>query len=340
MGRPIASICIARPISSAFKEMGGNPSALFQQFGLKIADLEMPDATLGFRDYTSLLNQAAKELEDPHFGLLMGQKLEIRNYGAFGLRLFYSKTIGEGITFLSAFTPCIQQATEVKVRSLGHTNLLTLNFLGVDDLDLSLATEAQLTFYVRWIRQTHRSGWDPLKIYLRTPQPKSIDRLKRFFRAPILFDHEFDGLEFTNGTSNIPLTNHDPELCRVLENYLTKQSSSWPQWRDLTSVVISEIQEGLETNSAQIEKVAQRLGFSTRTLQRHLGANGIEFSSLVEDVRGRAAISLLEQEGKSISDISFTLGYADVSSFSRAFQRWHGISPRKYRRTIERKENP
>ncbi len=332
MRRPIANICIMHSASTVFKEMGGDAKALFQQLGLDISTLDSPDATISLRDYTSLLNLAAEELQDPHFGLQMGQRADVRKYGAFGLRLYYSKTIGEGIAFVSSFTRCIQQATLARVRSLGHTNLLTLDFLDADGQDLSLVTEAQLAFYVRWIRQTHRSGWDPLKVYLRRPQPQNINRLKQYFRAPILFDHEFDGLEFTNGTARTPLTNHDPDLCQILEDHLTKQSGKWPQWHNLKSVVTAEIKQGLEANTVQIEKVSEQLGYSTRTLQRRLKSQGIEYSGLVEDVRCCSALTMLEQGNKSISDISFSLGYADVSSFSRAFQRWQGISPNQHRK--------
>lgn len=338
MGRPIASICIIHPILAAVKEMGGDLDALIQHFGLDVSKLEVPDATIRLCEYISLLNLAAKEMQDPHFGLKMVQNADIRNLGAFGLRLYYSRTIGEGITFLSTFTKCIQQATQVRVRSLGNTNLLTLDFLNADGPDLSLATEAQLAFYIRWIRQTHRSGWDPLKVYFRRSQPQNIDRLKQYFRAPILFDHEFDGLEFTNGTFQTHLADQDPVLCAVLEDYLARQSEMWPQWHDLKSVVISEIEQGLEANTAKIEKVAKRLGYSTRTFQRYLKAQNIEYANLVEDVRGRAALEMLEQGNKSISNISFSLGYSDVSSFSRAFQRWQGVSPSKHRRAAEPKE--
>lgn len=337
MGWPIASICVARPIATALREVGSDPSSIFQQFGLGISSLESPDATISFRDYTSLIKLAAHETQNPHFGLQMGQKSDIRNYGAFGIRLFYSKSIGEGISFLTAFTKCILQSAHVEIRSLGHTNLLTLDFMDSDGQTLGLVTETWLAFYVRWIRQTHRPSWEPLKVYFRCPQPKNIDRIKQYFRAPILFNHDFDGLEFTNGTLDTTLTNYDLELCNVLEVYLKKQSEKWPSWRDLKSVVSTEIKQALEANEAQIDKMAKRLGYSTRTFQRHLKADGIEYENLVETVRSRTALSMLEQDGKTISDISFALGYADVSSFSRAFLRWHGIPPLKYRQAQERK---
>ena len=40
------------------------------------------------------------------------------------------------------------------------------------------------------------------------------------------------------------------------------------------------------------------------------------------------------QSRLSITEISFLLGFSDTSSFTRAFRRWFGKSPRDYRRDL------
>jgi AraC-like DNA-binding protein len=36
-------------------------------------------------------------------------------------------------------------------------------------------------------------------------------------------------------------------------------------------------------------------------------------------------------EGLELADVAFRLGFSDVSSFSRSFRRWTGVSPGRYR---------
>jgi len=36
----------------------------------------------------------------------------------------------------------------------------------------------------------------------------------------------------------------------------------------------------------------------------------------------------------SVSEVAYLLGYTDVSSFSRAFKRWAGVSPRSYLKSL------
>ena len=80
-----------------------------------------------------------------------------------------------------------------------------------------------------------------------------------------------------------------------------------------------------------IDDIAPLLGVSPRTLQRALGEADVCYSDLVERCRCTAACDSLEKTQKSVKDIAVALGYRDASSFSRAFRRWTGRTPRAYR---------
>ena len=81
-----------------------------------------------------------------------------------------------------------------------------------------------------------------------------------------------------------------------------------------------------------IEEVAALLGFSPRTFQRQLQEEGLNYSELVEHCRCRAACASLEHTREPIREIAANLGYRDPSSFSRAFRRWTGATPRTWRK--------
>jgi AraC-like DNA-binding protein len=83
-----------------------------------------------------------------------------------------------------------------------------------------------------------------------------------------------------------------------------------------------------------IEDVARLLGFSPRTLQRLLHEQGVSYSDLVERCRCKSACEVLEHTKTPIQEIAATLGYADASSFARAFRRWTGTPPHVYRKAL------
>jgi AraC-like DNA-binding protein len=86
---------------------------------------------------------------------------------------------------------------------------------------------------------------------------------------------------------------------------------------------------GVETPT--LPSTAARLGVSARSLQRQLEICAITYSNLVDEVRFELARSLLANTNYVVADIGATLRYRDASSFSRAFVRWSGMSPRDYR---------
>ena len=80
-----------------------------------------------------------------------------------------------------------------------------------------------------------------------------------------------------------------------------------------------------------IEEVAGLLCTSPRSLQRWLNTEGVSYSELVEHSRCQVACESLEFTRDSVHDIGATLGYRGASSFTRAFRRWTGKTPRTYR---------
>ena len=74
-------------------------------------------------------------------------------------------------------------------------------------------------------------------------------------------------------------------------------------------------------------RVAAGLGMSTSTLQQRLIDRGTSFHELSNDVRRELACGHLRQPGVSVTEITFLLGFTDVSNFTRAFKRWTGTSP-------------
>jgi len=59
---------------------------------------------------------------------------------------------------------------------------------------------------------------------------------------------------------------------------------------------------------------------------------GVSPSRYVTELRMRIAAQWLEQEGSSVADVAFRLGYGSQAAFTRAFRRVIGVSPGRQRR--------
>lgn len=80
-----------------------------------------------------------------------------------------------------------------------------------------------------------------------------------------------------------------------------------------------------------IKLLASAAGTSVRTFQRQLSEEGRSFSELLEEERHSATLDRMNAENTTLGSISADMGYSDQASLTRAFRRWTGISPSKYR---------
>jgi AraC-like DNA-binding protein len=80
----------------------------------------------------------------------------------------------------------------------------------------------------------------------------------------------------------------------------------------------------------KLEEVSAMLHFSSRTLQRKLKEENVQYQQIVEEHQMGHAKNLLKQKDVPIKEIAYLLGYTNTESFTRAFKRNTGLSPKKY----------
>ncbi|MEO1056502.1 MAG: helix-turn-helix transcriptional regulator, partial [Actinomycetota bacterium] len=98
-----------------------------------------------------------------------------------------------------------------------------------------------------------------------------------------------------------------------------------------TERVRAALVELLPAGSTAMRDVGRSLAMSTRTLQRRLAEEGTSFQAVLASTREALARHYLSNEAISTTEISFLLGYADPSSFYRAFHEWTGLTPERVR---------
>ncbi len=101
--------------------------------------------------------------------------------------------------------------------------------------------------------------------------------------------------------------------------------------------IVEEYAEELERTfyeSDHLDAVAERLGMSRRRFtQLFREVSGKTWLEAVRDLRLAHAQHLLRETNRTVASIAFECGFADLSSFYRAFSRQEGVSPLKWRET-------
>ena len=141
---------------------------------------------------------------------------------------------------------------------------------------------------------------------------------------PVLTGQPFSGVEFSRS-----LLSCQPI---VAEDAFGGARDDGPTDEDLLQRLAACLEPFLPDGHPTITLGAEIAGTSVRTLQRRLARQGTSYDEVVETVRTRKALAMLDEGGAKLKDIAYLIGYSEQSAFSRAFSKWTGMSPRQYQR--------
>lgn len=171
--------------------------------------------------------------------------------------------------------------------------------------------------------------WVPDEVLLPRHPPADPGPYRRFFRAPVRFDHETAALVFPTRWLDQHIAGANPIFRQVFEAHVRElESAGGSDWKDsLRRMLRTEIL----ANRCSATTVADRFAVHRRTMSRHLQAEGAGFQGLVNETRFEVARQLLSQTRIPLSQIAVALGYSEASAFTRAFRRWSGQAPAAWR---------
>jgi AraC-like DNA-binding protein len=186
--------------------------------------------------------------------------------------------------------------------------------------------DASIAILVNAMRQFCGAHWRPDRVYLMGEPPQDLERFAQFFAAPVEYRSPAARITFDSAVLDWPLKVQDPAYREILTPILEKaiESTGGNFLAAVKSVLKSHTGETRVTRS----QASRALGVSVHILSRRLKSAGVTFTELAEPLKIERAQSLL-LKGKHIGEISSDLGFADASSFTRAFKKCVGQSPRR-----------
>jgi AraC-like DNA-binding protein len=121
------------------------------------------------------------------------------------------------------------------------------------------------------------------------------------------------------------------EVAKAMEAKSARRPARAPASAFVVSIE-KRLEAVLDSGEVGIERIARDLGYSRQTLYRRLKAEGTTYEQLLDGLRRRLAIRLVREQGLSVKEAAYRLGFSDPAAFSRAFKRWTGTSPGEMRR--------
>jgi AraC-like DNA-binding protein len=301
--------------------------------GLDPAVLGDPEALHSVRSILSFLESAARVSGDDCFGLEFGAQLPVQDLDVLGYVMLHSPTLGAGFENTCRYY-AVQQTLGRLVLTRGAVNAQLTYELpvprGVRTGQLIDVIFAVLTRYAR--QATGKPRWSPRQVRFTHPAPSNPLRFERFFRASARFGQPVNALLFRRTDLDLPLESPDPGLLPILERHARDLLARLPRSGTFADTARRLVAELLGTGNVAIETVAARLHMTPRSLQRRLQEDGSSYQQLLAETRLALAQRYLDTRTLPLTEVAFLLGYSELSAFSRAFRRWTGQSPLRFRR--------
>jgi AraC-like DNA-binding protein len=181
------------------------------------------------------------------------------------------------------------------------------------------------------LRYVSGGGFAPRLLGLPIPRPANDDVRSRLFGLPPAYEHPCAELLIDEATWRMPIRSADAFLHATLKGMAAQLQLAQPGDSTLERALRARLRDALAQGRADAACMAVLLGVSERTLQRRLRDLGRSFSDVVEDFRREESVRLLATRDLDLIEVASRLGYAEQTSFTRAFRRWTGTTPGAWR---------
>lgn len=317
-------------LEESISALGVDPQPIFTHF----PDLYCPAEgiqKITLNDFCHAIDIAADMTGNEHFALYYGAHCKMDALGLLGYLFQNSDTLYDGLQALVAYFPCHQQMSEMRLVPIGDYYRLDYqvdsNYLSNRRAD----AEISLAMFCNLIRKFLGPQWKPVRIGFEHSQPSNTLPHYEFFNCEIEFDYLQNSIYIKAEELNFKIPSADPFLFQLIKRNLVQEGFPLSEQEKFLKEVEATISKKITEGIPHIEEVAADLNLPVWTFKRRLAQINKKFSELVESKQKKVALDYLENRQETISEIAYRLGYADTSSFSKAFQRWYGISPKSWR---------
>lgn len=308
----------------------GEPDAgLLARAGIDVEQLHLPAARVSAESYARLWRLLARRCNDEFFAMdprgLRSGSLAFMCRASMG-----QPSVGAGLdTALSFLSLMLEDLQPSLVRQEGLAEIV-IN----EPRD---EPRRAFTYFTFWMIVHGVACWlagrriPILAIDLRCAEPPFCDDYRVMFSENLKFDRPRTRMIIAADCLALAPRRTVQDLQRFLAeapgNILVK-------YRDPDSLA-QRIRHDLRLRDPagwpDAERLALGLCMSASTLRRRLAEEGQSYQGIKDSVRRELAIAWLAEKQMGLGAIAERLGFADTSSFYKAFRKWFGCNPGHYR---------
>ena len=319
----------ASEILAVLEDFGVDPAEPLADAGLAADSFDDPGNVITYAARGRLMKYCAARTGCQHFGLLVGQRMNLHNLGLLGSLMKTSRDVGTALRSLVRLLHLHSQGAAMALTVDDELAVLTYDAFESRQEGTDQTGDGAVAMMLNVLRTLCGHDFKPIEATFAHRRPADIKPFREFFRIPLYFDTNHYALVFSPVWLDARPPGADTQLQRLLQGAITahnaKHSLKFPEQ------VRSVLRSAVTTDHCTEERIALLFSMSSRTLSRRLDASGTSFHELVDECRFDIARQMLRNTALRVSEIGTSVGYSRSSAFIRAFRRWSGSTPSQWR---------
>ena len=319
--RKVVAAASAARRRSRYEAMGVDPEAPVD-----------PKQMIEDTDFFDLLERVAAEDEDGRsVAIRVGATMRCDDYGAFGLAFKSAVDLAGSFRRVERYGRVVTSTANYAVIQGEASSFMEILPSGPVGLGVDMTNELAAAAATSLCREVSPGDFSPAAVSFVHRAPADPCEAKAFFACPVHYGASRDGLEIDDSLLRAGNRLGDERISEFFDSHLEGELADVNSESALVRRVRDEVARAMSEGVPAMAEVAGRMGMGARTLQRRLAEEEESFLDVVESVRRETAERLLARTDYSVAEVAFLTGFAEQSTFTRAFKRWTGQTPRAYR---------
>ncbi|TVP92034.1 MAG: AraC family transcriptional regulator [Pseudomonadaceae bacterium] len=261
---------------------------------------------------------------DPLIGMKLGLQVQIGHLDSVGMLLVTCDTLGEALEELVEYAPVIGDGGEFLLHS--EASQVFIDYRPHLRVRVAERVEAVLASMLSLTRWATGGQFQPAGVWLAHAPLAPVADYEQLLGCPVHFSAGCNHLGFAATQLSLPQIQANAALRDHLRQLADYTLSAMGQHS-----LSAEVQRLVRTHPRWgKERIAEQLDLSGRHLNRKLAEEGLSFKSLRESVLQQMACQALRGD-RRVAEIAEQLGFSDENAFVRAFRRWQGVTPARFR---------
>ena len=290
---------------------------------------ETPDALVPVQTYLDMWDEAQAMYGMPGLPSALAMTIPFGAFGALDYLVGSADTIAGCCESAVLYFAMVSDDLRIELDAL-EAGAQALRVRGPAPLPAQ-ALEFTLAAVFSRLRYVSGGNFKPRLLGLPTLRPAADAVREGLFGMALTHGYPCAEMVIDADTWRASTHSADPFLHATLKRMASQLQIAQPDDSMLERALRARLRVALAQGRADPARMAVLLGVSERTLQRRLAELGRSFSDVVEDFRREEAARLLATPGLPLVEVAGRLGYAEQSSFTRAFRRWSGTTPGAWR---------